>query len=58
MTHTITIDSERLSDGSEVFDVRLGGVAFHCVTIADAIALADSLVDLVAKHTVDDYQLR
>jgi hypothetical protein len=50
---TVTTVVERLTDGSESFNVRFGDMVFHAVTESDATAFAHSLAQLVADHTVD-----
>ena len=54
----ITIDRETLTDGSEVFNVLLNDgcntIAFHALTEAHALTLADQLGVLIVVHTADD----
>lgn len=56
----ITIQKIALSDGSHVYDVRVGALTLHAVTEADAYALAERLADAINKHTtaiVDDWSV-
>jgi len=46
--------TDRLTDGSKVFNVTLGDTVFHAVTYADARAFATKLTALVDKYTVDE----
>jgi hypothetical protein len=42
---------EKLSDGSEVFNVQLGDIRFPAVTQDDALELAEKLSDAINDHT-------
>lgn len=53
MEHTIQIIEDRLSDGSRVYDVRLNGENFGCVTENDAITLMSKIIAAIGEHTVD-----
>jgi hypothetical protein len=62
MTMKLLTVTEKLSDGSEVFDVYLyddqglsrAEIAFHACSAADALALQGGLVRLIKAHTVEE----
>jgi hypothetical protein len=39
---TIYVETETLTDGSEVFNVRLGGEVFHAIDVNAAVMLAEA----------------
>lgn len=49
----ITVTRRILTDGSPVFDVRLGGIILAAVTEKDAFALADKIECAINAHTTD-----
>ena len=44
---------QRLSDESQVFDVRLGDTVFHAVSESDASQLVEKLRDAINQHTLE-----
>jgi hypothetical protein len=54
---TIRIVTERLSDGSEAYNVQFGDMLLHAITESDACELADKLARALYKHTVDGVTL-
>jgi predicted PilT family ATPase len=55
---TIYVESEILTDGSEVFNVRLGGEVFHAIDENAAAALAEAFADAINAHTVEVAEVR
>lgn len=53
MEYTIYIETEKLSDGSMVYNVRLDDSVFHATSEADACALAELMADAINARTVD-----
>lgn len=51
--HNIFILAEKLSDGSEVFNVRFSGSVLHATDEKAACALADAIFNAVNEYTVD-----
>ena len=57
--HLIRINSDRLSDGSEVFSVLLpGGTKLPAITEADAHDLAEAIADAINDHTNETATVR
>lgn len=54
MAERILLTRDRLSDGSEVCNVCIGGVVLNAVSERDAIALVDKLAAAIRSHTVDE----
>lgn len=49
----VSIAQETLSDGSHVFNVRMGEAQFACVDEGAAIELADAFVGAINSYTVN-----
>lgn len=47
----ITVIRRYLSDGSPVYDVRIGGIDLPAVSERDADALAEKVKDAIEDHT-------
>ena len=58
MTHTITVLSTKLCDGSRVYDVRLDETIIPCPTQEDAAALAQGLSHLLLTHGLEEHRIR
>jgi hypothetical protein len=53
MEHTIYVEREKLTDGSEVFNVRLGDTLLHATDENEACTLAEMIAEGINKKTVD-----
>jgi hypothetical protein len=49
----IFINRNKLTDGSETFDVQLGDHVWHAVTEDDAIEMANKIADAINDHSND-----
>lgn len=49
----IRIVTERLSDGSECYNVQFGDMLLHAISEPDANKLADVLWRVIYKHTIE-----
>ena len=54
---TIAVIHRKLSDGSIVYDIVIGGVVLHAVDRKAADALALAIAEAVDAHTVDFAEL-
>jgi hypothetical protein len=57
MTHKITVETCKLSDGSVCYDVTLGVSRFPAISEVDAEDFAAGLGDLIAKHTNEAFSI-
>ena len=57
MTHKIKIIAKTLSDGSEVFDVRIGNARIEAVTEEDALSLAERLRQAISIYSNDSAEI-
>jgi hypothetical protein len=55
---TIYVETETLTDGSEVFNVRLGGEVFHAIDVNAAVMLAEAFAGAINAHTVEVAEVR
>lgn len=51
MDTIVTVIERKLTDGSEVYEVLVGGLLLRAVTQRDAEALADKLSAAIDAHT-------
>ena len=49
----ISVHRDRLSDGSYVFNVRLGEIQLHATTEDDAYKLATKINDAIWQHALE-----
>lgn len=54
---TIAIHHKTLSDGSVVYDLRIGGVELHAIDRKHADTLAATIAEAIDIHTVDFAEL-
>ncbi len=49
----ITTQARILTDGSRVYDVHVGNVVMHCVSLDDAYDLAEKIKAAIEEHALD-----
>ena len=49
----ITLIREKLSDGSYVFNLRIGATDLHAYSQDDAMSLYEIIAEAVERHTTD-----
>lgn len=57
MEYAIRVVRETLTDGSFVYNIRLGDAVFHACSENDATKLADTLFSAINEHTVDTAEI-
>jgi hypothetical protein len=53
----VVVGCDVLGDGSEVYNVRIGGLLLHALTEENALQLADKLRDAIGLHTLERVQV-